>query len=838
MPRRAFIVAIEKYDKSKEALASELVGTNDAALSFRDWCINKKDVDKANISFCAGPECADRTTGTTRSEITQALGDLLDAGRYKTEELYFFFSGHGFSYPTAPFGAAVDVLVGSDFVTRGNSGDACIVLQHIRQALWYSLGRGEHYYFVDACRNLVKENDIDPARLGLARNMSELGMPSTYMLFSTRLGTTAAVKSGFAPVLLQGLNGQGRAKTWIDGQLRVTFDQLFKYMKTNLQDQLADPEKKGPGDGVILEFSPAPTYQYMIRIDNADSADSFKLNVKSIFEVGEGGTFSFEGPQYPIKLLPNDYYVQVFNDSAQVIQVQPVPKGALDLFDPSEVHFKKQNKPAPESAESASLIFNTSTSEPGLKFSLENVHTEEISDVKLKSVPSGPIGGVFWKPKSIGPSKKSGARSPRRFPPVQFRPTRRVAKLSQVEPGKYLLRVQRQGLTVHSQVLKVGLGEKLKINIPKIARSSIQEKLIGLFAGEPALNLQELSKTLGPVSGWDLGLGLTLLGATRILTAKGKYAKAMRLPLASFEGVEPNTSCVYVLAGLEKTKGGLSIGLSDGPNVQWQKPRPVKGLSGVFEWFMSAAAGPSLLSAQLPGQSPLTFAVHCLPNRATFLSLAESPAGRLNVHQFLLPLFALRKYLDARVIDHLNDDPIRVVQMMFLSQSRFAENREVASEAGGIDPQQWFNVLYQKWLDPVMTLIASYELIRRGEFKGPSSQNLLDTMLGNLRTYFTGIPDIEAISKLTNQPWQMPLHPPLLLDGVLAFGTETDRIVPLDPNKLDYGSPWTVWRGAVNTAGMRGERASKDVLAGNAPVRANPAKRSQSAGKPKASKKK
>jgi hypothetical protein len=47
-------------------------------------------------------------------------------------------------------------------------------------------------------------------------------------------------------------------------------------------------------------------------------------------------------------------------------------------------------------------------------------------------------------------------------------------------------------------------------------------------------------------------------------------------------------------------------------------------------------------------------------------------------------------------------------------------------------------------------------------------------------------------------PWSPPQGPPLLLDGVLAFDEDQEaRFLPLPLTKLDYGMPWTVWRGAV-----------------------------------------
>jgi hypothetical protein len=97
-----------------------------------------------------------------------------------------------------------------------------------------------------------------------------------------------------------------------------------------------------------------------------------------------------------------------------------------------------------------------------------------------------------------------------------------------------------------------------------------------------------------------------------------------------------------------------------------------------------------------------------------------------------------------------------------------------------------------------MAFIGGYELIRRGFLQ--KEKSFLEIMVQNLRRYFADIPDTEAIAKLIGlNDWRLPAAAPLLLEGVLAFDdAEEGQILPLPPNRLHYGSPWTTWRGAVN----------------------------------------
>ena len=80
-----------------------------------------------------------------------------------------------------------------------------------------------------------------------------------------------------------------------------------------------------------------------------------------------------------------------------------------------------------------------------------------------------------------------------------------------------------------------------------------------------------------------------------------------------------------------------------------------------------------------------------------------------------------------------------------------------------------------------------------------------------------------AIAMLTKEKWKTPERVPLLLDGLLAFDdTQIQAMAPLDPNKMEFGSPWTAWRGAVDGPAprKRGRRARGLTKLGPAAKRA------------------
>jgi hypothetical protein len=341
-------------------------------------------------------------------------------------------------------------------------------------------------------------------------------------------------------------------------------------------------------------------------------------------------------------------------------------------------------------------------------------------------------------------------------------------------------------------------GEKKTLNLLMRPRDKVRETILKTVKADDVDGASVFSESsLGPLASHDLGLWLSLFGASRILGELGKFRKLERLPLETFEDVKKNGATVYVLAGFEKSSGPFGVGLSSGPEVEWELLREVKGLHKIYERRLPAAPGPHLLSLKIPKLSPVTFATHCLPNRATLATFAQDKEGRLTFHQSILPIHRLSKYLEPTVRSYLRGNMLGVVRTMTLAQSQFARKRSVQEQLKSTDLEVWNDLVHHKWLDPLMALIAAYDVIRHGTIK--QARTLLKLVNSNLRKYFGGIGDIEAIAKLLGTKWQIPAAAPLLLDGMLAFDEIQEKnMLALSPDRLDYASPWTAWQGAVN----------------------------------------
>ena len=295
-----------------------------------------------------------------------------------------------------------------------------------------------------------------------------------------------------------------------------------------------------------------------------------------------------------------------------------------------------------------------------------------------------------------------------------------------------------------------------------------------------------LSETLGPMAERDASLWLAILGASRILQPPGTFSKIRHLPLADLSTVQPHQSAAYLLAGLDRS-GAIGV---NGSALQ-----PVAGLGGVFQGLLALEPGQHLLSVSLPNGVPVrTYATCALANRATLFVLTEDEAGTLRVQQYLLPLHHLIQYLPEQVamLAQPYFPTLKMVRLLATAQQRFAR-RQAMKPVTAEDREQWDMLLYGKWLDPLVAIMAALEMIRRDR---DANRDVLNIVIGNLKNYFSEIPDVAILAQLLGVEG-IPLNGvPLLKENALRMPNSAQRL-PLPAAMLDYESTWTCWRGAV-----------------------------------------
>jgi hypothetical protein len=755
MTARAFVIAVEDYGKGN--FLPSLPGTNDQAEEFIQWLVQTKKIKKADILCCADPKVKARTTGTTRAEIIAELAKAVNQWADSTEEFYFYFSGHGFSYSTSAFEKSIDILVASDFKDLATGGGACLKLDEIKTKLWKSLGPKHHYYFIDACRNQIPQDAIDPAGTGLGFPTSQLGTPTVYKLFSTSQGAVSKTESGFTPLLIKALNGGGRAKGLRTGRMYVIFDLLGEYLRKELEAQGQDVDftREGSGEGLLLELKPIPKTTCEIKIANAKSTDEFILTILDIKDFKQKKRF--KGGSFQVNLFPEDYSFQLKHASGKVLR-KPPPDDPVDLYDPCVLNFELKLSPAASQPLVTPVTGMLHVKGPGTE------HTEiEVLSLRTGEVERAPQD--FQKP---------------------------------MPPGDYVVKLRERGITVSKHEVSVKAGKTKTVNVLARPKDKVRSSILKAVKADDVDGASVFSeRSLGPLASQDLGLWLSLFGASRILGEPGQFSKLEKLKLETFDDLKKDQAVVYVLAGFEKSVGTFGVGLSSGPEVDWQILKPVKGLEKIYELRLPADVGPHLLSFKIPKRSPITVATHCLPNRATLATFAQDKDGGLSFHQLILPMKHLQKHLDPMVRGYLQGNMLSVVRTITLAQSQFARKRSVQEQLKKTDPGVWLDLAHHKWLDPVMALIAAYDVLRHGTID--QARKLLEAVNSNLRTHFEGIGDIEAIAKLLGSKWELPKSPPLFLDGVLAFDEiQEKQFLPLSPDRLNFSSPWTVWQRAVN----------------------------------------
>jgi hypothetical protein len=792
MPTRALILAIENYSNAT-TLAQTLAGTDNSADQYFRWLTSFKGLTPSDVWICTGGvgfPATVRKFGTTRSEIAKAIQDLVNTGRNTTSEFYCFISGHGFCYPTRTALDPMDIFVCSDFVDPGSSGSACIRLQELQQKIAHWMGGESHYYFSDACRTVVPDDQIDPSTLGLALTISDAGFPAVSSLFSTVSGNPAAIDSEFSDLLFDGLCGKGRAKGWVNGtDMWVLFDLLADYVKRALTNQEAS-SLPGSGQGRIYKLPQIPKTSCHIEVQNAIASDTFHAQL--LLHGVPFITQNFAGRSTTLVAPPDLYQLEVNHPTATVVQVKPPAGEPIDLYDSSTVQLQKIQGPVgwtggpPDIGPSAAV--------PSLR------------PPSMHSRPIGPFAAPNF-------SLQLPAATQARLHNLQTGKSTDFEQSfsTRIEPGLYKFHVLESGRPIHSQLIRIDPEERVAKNLFNTPVTKTHSKILTAISGAVDDGSVEFSDDLGKFADRDMGLWLALIGASRILDSPERFGNLQHLPLETFETLPPEGCCVYALVALDDINGAVRVALGDSAsNPFWQVARAVPDVPGLFELRIDTPPGMHYISVEFPGSSILTYPVYCCPNRVSLVTFSQDAvkAGEnlvardnrtylrhLRMYQHNLPLHRFIARFDALIRPVLqNKMNLITMRSLYIIESQYCSRYPVPSLEGQEIGAEWRDILDAKWLDPLSGILGCYELVRAGLLK--SSGPVINKIVNALRQSYPGIPDTEAIAKLAGMPEVRPKMPPIFLDGFLLYSDDNEwQTLPL--NKIDYSSPWTEWKGGV-----------------------------------------
>jgi len=764
---RALIVAIEHYPPNLD-LASELPETHASALKFRAWLKGTTRFTKmteaeepSRIVICADdPAFPGRTHGSSAQAIRQAVYDLWLAGNGSTNELFVYYSGHGFLYKKDTGSRAADVIVPGDFRNAAVDGNLCFTLAALQGELLECMGPGNHYYFVDACRNQIDDTKIavgSPVRLP----RSAQAHAQVFTLFSTSRLSTALAASPFTELLVGGLSGRGKAKQPAGGvppMMRVGWSSLLDYMKKKL------PAVDGAGDGAnmpVLWEGPVKNNTCTIVVDNASQDDLFTVKPADSMNRAQA-PFQFSGGSATWQQPPDDYRLEVTHATSAVRPVDPLPPKLVDLFEDVKARFVLEVPAAGFGEELESM---------GGGWSGAVAEREVPAITQLSVIAAGgsrirminPVSGEIWE-------DRSALSTPAR-PDLSY----------------MIEAYDHDNTLIVRRTVSLDPGEQRTLDL-RFPDTPLRQAIASYFPGSAYTGIDFSESLGGSITDPDLGLWLTLMAASRVL-GPDRFSKLGPLPLATFDDVASNGSAIYVLSGFDAPPARFHVGVgTDAIDHAWHTPAVLPTMPGLSELKLRRPPGRCVVSLAVGDAPSRTIASFTLPNRATVVIVTGAP-GELEIQQLLLPIRGLEPYLDPMVRALLPTNPLRSVKFIAQSQRQLARRRSVMDSTGQLG--EWSDSLYGKWLDPMMGVVACYEMLRLGRAQE------LTVALDNLARYFADLPDTAALLKLAGRggPLAAPQSPPLVTEGYAAFPDGTFPVLP--GSRLEYGTFWTTWRNAV-----------------------------------------
>jgi hypothetical protein len=754
MADRALIIAIQNYDKATSGFtANKLEGTLDAAKAFRAWLEEKwqrEGVDHS-LLFCSEPQLPGER-GAASQDIIDALVEL-QKGRDATENLYVYFSGHGFRAQGETIKLA-DVLVCADFIDTQRSAAACFKLDALVAGLRESLGTGFHFYFIDACRNEVSKAVLSNIMPFDGRGSEE---PSVFVLQSTVANAPALVGGPFAQLLVKGLRGAGKAKVWvppITKSMKVRFDSLRGFLTDGLKKvqpiTQSTSGEKGENDAILATITPIDPSVLTLTIAGYQTGMSGTASI-AVFG-GAPAAYDIIGPTLKLELPPNFYMLTVTIDSAALAPAGPID---LDLFESRNVTVTVQTPMC--DGQGAPPIPEPHSGHVRLSIPADTRLLMQHVDTGRESL---------------------------------------LTALSQeltLPQGAYRAELQtRAGQTIVVKEITVAPGSTVDLAPASwqgdAARESIARRFPHRHGGI------DFSESLGgAVTDPDLSIWLSIIGGGRIIGTGGDFSKIAPLPLADFSAEPPGASPIYMLAGLVDPNIPLVVGVSSAmAPPQWIDMGRPPDLDGVHEAVTRQPPGQWFVTFCIGAQPAYTVTSAASPNRATLIVLTLDSDGQPRVSQYLLPIGHLTANLNPEVRQRLEyRNQLHDVQVLARLSRAFRKRRRIQDEFKAHELQE---LLYAKWLDPIGASLAAYESLRRNRGSG-----LLVDVANNMARYFGDLPDTAAIQRLSgvNQRAR-PLGVPLFLDGLRAFADD-EIALPFPKPLLDYTGVWTAWRGAVGT---------------------------------------
>jgi hypothetical protein len=774
LPNRALIIAIEHYGAAQGLSSADLPGVREAALKFYEWVRYTRKVEKEHIFVCSDGMALPKDHpqsisvngstynliwGASRADIVGAIGDLISVGASQTPILFVYCAGHGFVFNQNSNAPGVNFFVAADYQNLNVGGNSCIGLDEIQSLLRLKLAGLDHFYFVDACRNLLDANRISPISLGLSFPNSPQRQAHASALYSARYGEGADADAAFNDTLVAGLAGAGHAKEKIGVDVFVTFRGLKRYLEKELKRTIDAPTD---GEGKINLLLPPVQQMCTLKVLNTENLDA----LQAVVTLGDGFSrppIPFIGATLILPLKPNDagYHFSVTQSGVALMQVDPPSDTLLDMYDDCSVSFE------PYPAESDIRVFSNDPlrSSSDVRWRSSNVRLRYwiTADAERYFYPNWEVTVDNGQPKGL----MDGA-----------------VKESLLLPGKHSIRLTEDGMTVAHYEVSLRPGKEQEIELGQTAPERFHRAVVDLIA-QPDSRTPVLSEALGATADWDTNLWLAYLGTSSIRPDPNMYQKLGKIGLPSAPSLGETAAAALVL--IVTDQGTPEVALHTGSEVAWQQMRPVVAVPSLFylDATMPQGARAPLFSIKLEGRIPLTYATSSTPGGFTLITCANSEAKGITMEQFFIPpidVGASWRY------EQLSD--LKTVRILSNALRSFRERKPVWN--GSFAPLElWADLRAGRWGNRELAALCVYDLLRRGE-----DADIVSALVAAAKRSSSN--EMEGDFSVQEPESARGSTAPLLLDSLLADPHYAEHSV-LPAGRLNFRDMWVRWEGAVTT---------------------------------------
>jgi hypothetical protein len=642
----------------------------------------------------------------------KAIEDVLyDYSRAKEKKgkdgsrLWFFYAGHG----VAPGGGGADeapILVPCDLDDPDRYfGTRPIELTSFLRAMQIA-PPAEQLYFIDACRGIVKAEDVVTQSQHLHFNLAKLddaakAQAKQAVLYATTAGQLAneyKLHGLFGGALLDGLAGRGPKlepdKKKLDYVL--SFDALAAFTRRRIQLQAEEERKqrrelptqepasdlfRAEGSLQIARFEKRPKVKLRVFVEPAAARDHGTAGIRVHHESEDEWRREFplpskDGDPLPEPLVwelaPGTHRVEVesasYQDWVEVIELigdktmpaRLVEDAGLESFVPK----------------SGGLEFVAGgTGEVAIDARDRLAHIE-VFDAKNERVSAG------WE-----------------------------SLTTKLPVGSYRVEVSFPTEPILSMVVLVtGDARQVLEFQPAIELVPSLQAALAPLGMNPQRGMTMPSEQFGPTTTTHLGSLLAWAAWAARFPAGGDGQKLRSIGVDSLPAADPTRAYVQVIVGdeysVEAGVEGLSIAFGAIGAEQHVPPKPVDGLPGLaMQWMGEVSSGDESPCLQLAGLEPKSFPVHALPGFVAVIIVVREASGRIEIHRYLNPVVPNAGFSDA----------IRRIEQSWRALEARTPLFDGEAEA-----------LLKMPLDPLSLAVLGYRLAREGKLEalGPRLDEL------------------------------------------------------------------------------------------------------------------